>query len=213
MNYFNFSFTKEKLQKILPTNSDIDRWFYVLETILPKEAYQINTPLRVANFLAQTAHESGDFRVIKENLNYRAQRLVEIFPKYFNSLSIASQYEHKPDKIANRVYGNRMGNGDEASGDGYKFCGRGLIQLTGKNNYSAFANFLGKTLEETVEYIETQEGALESACWYWASNHLNKVADRGDIVKTREIVNGGLIGLQDVQDRYRKAINILISNI
>lgn len=212
MNYFNFSFTKEKLQKILPTNPDINRWFYVLESILPKKAYQINTPLRVANFLAQTAHESGDFRIIKENLNYRAQRLVEIFPKYFHSLSVALQYEHKPDKIANLVYENRMGNGNEASGDGYKFCGRGLIQLTGKNNYTAFANFLGKSLEETIEYIETQEGALESACWYWTTNHLNTIADTGDIVKTRRIVNGGLIGLQDVQDRYRKAINILISN-
>jgi len=199
--------TKEKLEKIIIGNSHIDNWFLALITILPK--YEINTIIRVGAFLAQTAHESGNYMIIKENLNYRAAALMTVFRKYFPTIEMATAYEHKPEKIANRVYANRIGNGPETSGDGFKFCGRGLIQLTGKSNYTAFAKCIGKSVDETILYMETPTGALESACWYWKENNLNIYADSKDI-KTMSIrINGGTIGLDDRIARYNKAIQIL----
>ena len=127
--------------KQMVKNPYADHWYHALEQLLPD--YDINTPLRVAHFIAQTAHESGNYVFIKENLNYKAASLRKVFPRYFLTDDIAAQYANKPEKIANRVYGNRMGNGDEASGDGYRYCGRGLIQLTGKDNYTFFAGSLG----------------------------------------------------------------------
>ena len=137
---FNFDFTQEHLAQLLPGNPYLDHWYEALCQILPD--YEIDTPQRVAAFLAQCAHESGGFKALKENLNYRAETLRKIFPKYFPTDDIANQYASLPNKqeaIANRVYANRMGNGDEHSGDGFRYCGRGLIQLTGKQNYTKFA--------------------------------------------------------------------------
>jgi putative chitinase len=164
------------------------------------EKFQINTPLRLAHFLAQCGHESGGFRLTKENLNYSAKGLMGIFKKYFPTEALAKQYERKPEKIANKVYGNRMGNGAEATGDGAKFCGRGYIQLTGKDNYTAF----GKSINEDIAANPTvvaEKYALLSAAWFFNKNKLHIMADGGatDAVVTSitKRVNGGTIGLPD----------------
>ena len=166
-------------------------------------------PKRMAAFLAQVAHESGSFNFTKEGLNYSAQSLMKVWPKRFPTTAIANQYARKPEKIANKVYANRMGNGDEKSGDGYKFCGRGLIQLTGKDNYSRFAKSIGKTLDETVAYLETPEGAVASAAWFWDANKLNIYADKGDFVGLTKRINGGTIGLADRKHHYDIALKAL----
>jgi putative chitinase len=183
-----------------------DHWFHALDEILPE--YEINTPQRVAAFLAQCAHESGNFKFLKENLNYKAESLLKVFPKYFKTIDEARAYEKKPEKIANRIYGNRMGNGDESSGDGFRYCGRGLIQLTGKENYSWFAASLEIPVEEASEYLETFEGAVQSACWFWETNSLNVQADAGDIKLMTRKINGGYIGLEDRIKHYNHALHI-----
>jgi putative chitinase len=162
----------------------------------------------MAAFLAQCAHESGGFVFIKENLNYRWQSLRKTFPKYFPTDQLAQQYEKQPERIANRVYANRMGNGAEESGDGWRFCGRGLIQVTGRDNYSWFAASLEISPEEASEYMETFEGAAQSACWFWETNNLNQWADRGDILTLTKRINGGTIGLEDRQKHYQHALHI-----
>ena len=166
-------------------------------------------PQRMAAFLAQTAHESGGFSVIKENLNYSAVGLHRTFKKYFPTLEAATHYAKKPAKIASKVYANRMGNGPESSGDGYKYCGRGLIQLTGKQNYTKFAASIGKTLTETIAYLETPAGAVASAGWFWNANKLNIYADKEDFVGLTRRINGGTIGLKDRKHHYEIALKIL----
>jgi putative chitinase len=201
--------TKEQLKQILPKNPYIDQWFEALSQLLPE--YGINTPQRMAAFMAQCAHESGGFTALKENLNYKAATLRKIFPKYFPTDEIANQYAGMPNKqqaIANKVYANRMGNGDEASGDGYRYCGRGLIQLTGKENYSWFAASLEIPVEEASQYLETFEGACQSACWFWETNNLNQWADKGDILTLTKRINGGTIGLEDRIKHYEHALHI-----
>jgi putative chitinase len=174
------------------------------------EYYEMNVnPARLAGFLAQTAHESGGYTAIKENLNYSAKGLMGTFKKYFPNEALAKQYERKPEKIANKVYANRMKNGDEASGDGYRFCGRGLIQLTGRDNYTKFANDLGKSLEDTIAYLETPSGAVSSAGWFWDNNKLNKYCDSGDFVTLTKRINGGTIGLEDRKHHYEIAMHYL----
>ena len=164
---------------------------------------------RLAAFLAQTAHESGGFKFIKENLNYSADGLQKIFKKYFPTPELAADYARKPEKIANRVYANRMGNGDEASGDGWKFCGRGLIQLTGKFNYTKLSEDLEMSIDETVKYLETTEGAVVSAGWFWNRNKLNDIVDKDDFVLLTKRINGGTIGLSDRQHHYELALKVL----
>ena len=159
--------------------------------------------------MAQTAHESGEYRAIKENLNYRAASLRKVFPKYFPTDELANAYAQKPEKIANRVYANRMGNGPEESGDGYRYCGRGLIQLTGKSNYQAFADSIEITPEEVSEFLATFEGAVQSACWFWEANNLNQWADKGDIVMLTKRINGGTIGLEDRIKHYNHVLHVL----
>jgi len=203
---FNFNFTKEKLAKIIPGNPYLDNWYDALTNILPN--YEINTASRAAAFLAQCAHESGGFKFLKENLNYRAVTLRKVFPKYFPTDALAGQYAGQPEKIANKVYANRMGNGAETSGDGFRFCGRGLIQLTGKENYSWFAASMGISVEEVAEYLSTFEGAVQSACWFWESNNLNQYADNGDILTMTKRINGGTIGLEDRIAHYNQAMEI-----
>jgi putative chitinase len=177
---FEFEFTEEKLKKCLSRNKNTPALFEAFSTVLPK--YEITTVDRVAAFLAQCGHESLDFTVLKENLNYGAKGLMGLFKKYFPNEALAKEYERKPEKIANRIYANRMGNGPESSGDGYAHRGRGAIQLTGRLNYQAFANSIGLSLEDAIEYCETIDGAIESACWFWKKNKLNDIADKNDIV-------------------------------
>ena len=202
--------TKQQLKELLPKNPYIDNWHQALSVLLPD--YDINTPKRVAAFVAQCSHESGGFMVLKENLNYKAASLRKLFSKYFHNDDIANEYASKPNKqeaIANRIYASRMGNGDEASGDGYKYCGRGLIQLTGKSNYTAFADSLEIDPEEASEYLATFEGAAQSACWFWETNNLNQWADKGDIVTLTKRINGGTIGLEDRIKHYEHALHVL----
>jgi len=202
-----FILTEEQLAQLIPGNPYISEWHEALEQCLPD--YDINTPQRVAAFVAQCAHESGGFRVLKENLNYRAVTLRKVFPKYFPNDQIAAQYAGKQEMIANKVYGNRMGNGDESSGDGFRYCGRGLIQLTGKNNYQLFAESIETPVEDIPHYLATFEGAVQSACWFWESNNLNQWADRGDILTLTKRINGGTIGLDDRIKHYNHALHVL----
>lgn len=199
--------TLSQLRQILPKNKYVEHWHHALEQLLPD--YEINTPKRIAAFLAQCAHESGNFVFLKENLNYKASGLRRIFPKYFPTDELAAQYEKKPEKIANRIYANRMGNGDEPSGDGFRYCGRGLIQLTGKSNYQAFADSLEMKVEDVPEYLQTFEGAAQSACWFWETNNLNRFADAGDILNMTKRINGGTIGLEDRKKHYEHALHVL----
>jgi len=202
--------TKDQLKQLLPKNPYIDHWFDALSVLLPD--YEINTPQRIAAFMAQCAHESGGFTALKENLNYKPATLRKLFAKYFPTDALAEEYCAKPNKqeaIASRIYASRMGNGDEASGDGYKYCGRGLIQLTGKSNYIAFADSLEITPEEASEYLATFEGAAQSACWFWESNKLNQWADKGDILTLTKRINGGTIGLEDRIKHYEHALHVL----
>lgn len=202
--------TKAQLKQLLPKNPYIDQWHNALSQLLPD--YEINTPQRIAAFIAQCSHESAGFTALRENLNYRWQSLRKIFPKYFPTDELAQEYANKPNKqeaIANRVYANRMGNGPESSGDGWRFCGRGLIQLTGRDNYSWFAASLGITVEEASEYLQTFEGAAQSACWFWETNGLNRWADAGDILTLTKRINGGTIGLDDRIKHYNHALHVL----
>jgi len=203
---FTFNFTQEQLAQILPGNPYIDHWHEALCKILPD--YDINTPERVAAFMAQTAHESGGYKALKENLNYRAATLRKVFPKYFPDDAIAEQYAGQQEMIANRVYGGRMGNGPEETGDGFKYCGRGLIQLTGKQNYTKFAESIETPVEELPEFLATFEGAIQSACWFWETNNLNQYADSSDILTMTKRINGGTIGLEDRIKHYEHALHI-----
>lgn len=204
---FTFEFTKEHVAKLLPKNPHIDQWHRALYQILPE--YDINTPLRVAAFVAQCAHESANFTRLRENFNYRWESLRKVFPKYFTSDEMAKQYAHKQEKIANRVYGGRMGNGPESSGDGWRYCGRGLIQLTGKNNYQAFADSIETPIEEISDYLLTFEGATQGSCWFWETNNLNQWADKRDIVTLTRKINGGTNGLDDRKKHYEHALKVL----
>ena len=198
--------TLDQLKQMVK-NPHIDHLYSVLEQLL--DDYEINTPLRVAHFIAQCAHESGNFVFIKENLNYKAASLQKIFAKYFPTAELAAQYANKPEQIANRIYASRMGNGPEASGDGYRYCGRGLIQLTGKDNYTFFAGSLGISVEEASEYLATFEGAAQSACWFWEQNNLNRFADANDVKGLSKAINGGDIGLLDRISHTEHALHIL----
>lgn len=204
---FDFDFTQDKFVACVGNPPYADHWFEALCQILPD--YDINTIPRVAAFLAQTAHESGGYRAIKENLNYRAESLCRVWPKYFPNIDVARQYAQQPERIANRAYANRMGNGDEASGDGWKFCGRGLIQLTGKSNYQRYAESLEISLDEASEHLTTFEGCVQSAAWFWEANNLNVLADKGDMVMLTKRINGGTLGLDDRIKHYNHAIQVL----
>jgi len=200
------SITQQQLAQILPGNPYVEHWCEALNKILPD--YDITTAQRTAAFLAQCAHESGGFTALHENLNYKAESLCKVWPRYFNA-SNANDYAHQPEKIANRAYAGRMGNGNEASGDGWNYCGRGLIQLTGKNNYQAFADSIETDISQIPAYLQTFEGAIQSACWFWENNNLNACADASDIVKMTKVINGGTLGLDDRTARYNHALQIL----
>jgi len=196
---------KSQLRKMLPKNKRPAQLVKQLNTMLPR--YSIDTPVRIAAFIAQCAHESNQFNVKEENLNYSKAALKKVFRKYFDNAEL-SQFARNPEKIANRVYSNRMNNGNEASGDGYRFRGRGYIQLTGRSQYEEFAKEIGKSLDETIEYVETYEGALESACWFWKENNINNYADSLDIKGMTRRINGGYNGLSDRIEYWNKALEI-----
>ena len=193
--------------KQMVKNPHVDHWHEALDQLL--DDYEINTPLRVAHFIAQCAHESGNFVFIKENLNYKAASLQKIFSKYFPTAELAAQYANRPEQIANRIYANRMGNGPETSGDGFRYCGRGLIQLTGKDNYTFFAGSLNIPVEEASDYLATFEGAAQSACWFWEQNNLNRFADANDVKGLTRAINGGYIGLEDRISHTEHALHVL----
>ena len=168
------------------------------------EKYEITVPLRIAHFMAQIEHESG-LKPISENLNYSAKRLITIFPKYFN-LSFVSNFANKPEKIANRVYANRMGNGNEASGEGWKYRGRGFIQITGKENYFRLANDTDIDCLKNPDLLLEEANAMISALWFWDLKGLNSLADKNDIIGITKKINGGNIGLEHRKELLKKYI-------
>lgn len=174
--------------------------------------FGINTPLRLAHFLAQCGHESGGFRATQENLNYSAKGLMGIFKKYFPTAAMAASYERKPERIANKVYANRMGNGSELSGEGYKFRGRGYIQLTGKENYTAFGKAINENIIANPDVVASKY-ALLSAAWFFTKNGLHKIADEGAsdqvVTKITKRVNGGTIGLPDRIKHFKEYYKLL----
>ena len=200
--------TVEQFVEMFPKNKNPQGWTTALNEVLP--TYKIDTPERIASFLAQCGHESAGFTVLQENLNYSADGLNKIFKKYFPTLDSAQPYARKPEMIANRVYGGRRGNGDEASGEGSKFRGRGPIQLTGKDNYTACSDFLFQddTLVQNPDMLLDPEYALHSACWFWWKNDLNNYADSADLVTMTKRINGGTIGLEDRIAHYNHAMEI-----
>lgn len=195
----------KNLQNILPTNQDITQWALLLNKYLPTVG--IVSAQQISRFLAQTAHESSDYNILVENLNYSATGLLTTFPKYFNT-STAAEYARKPERIANRVYANRMNNGPESSGDGWNFRGSGIIQITGRTNYAncSIYIFSDSRLLTNPELLREPEFALRSALWFWSVNNLNDISDM--TLLTRKI-NGGSNGLGDRIARYDHAMSIL----
>ena len=201
-----FMLGRNQLAQLIPGNSYVDQWYDALAQCLPE--YDIDTIPRVAAFVAQCAHESGSFTAIKENLNYKAESLSRVWPRLFPA-DVAKKYAHNQEMIANRAYGGRMGNGPEETGDGWKFCGRGLIQLTGRANYQSFADSLEMSIDDVPEYLATFEGAVQSACWFWESNNLNQWADKSDILTLTKKINGGTLGLEDRKKHFEHALHVL----
>lgn len=179
---------------------------FVLGNTLPK--YHIDTKLRIAAFLAQCAHESAEFTALAENLNYSAARLLQVFPKRVKA-DVAQRIAGRPEAIGNYLYANRNGNGPEASGDGYRYRGRGAIQLTGRANYEKAGKAIGLDLIVHPEIVETLPGAIETACAYWIENKLNIYADQADMATLTKKINGGLNGLDDRKRYYERAMAVL----
>lgn len=197
-----------QLQTILQsTSKSLNAFIEPLNLTFAK--YQIDTPLRQAAFMSQVAVESAGLTIFVENLNYSKEGLLKVFGKYFNASNVDT-YVRKPEKIANKVYANRMGNGDESSGDGWRYRGSGAIQLTGKTNQSTFAKAINKPLDQLHDYLVSPIGAIDSAGWFWKTNNLNSAADKDDIVKVTKLVNGGINGLGERTIYYKRAKKILL---
>jgi putative chitinase len=214
MSKFIFNFTLAHLQQMIPGNSEAAEWYAALCDILP--GYNITTPERVVGFITQCAHESNNFRDLEENLNYSVDALNRVFPRYFGAppKRSAAQYARNPQKLANYVYmdefrsaSGRLGN--TQPGDGWRFRGRGVKQLTGRNNYTAFGKTVKMTAEQAADYVGTKKGALESACWFWTTNNLNRLADSRDVVGLSRAINGGDIGLADRITRWNRGLAII----
>ena len=209
--------TVDQLAAMIPTNKEVESWCEELNNALPK--YEITTPLRVAAFISQCAHESRDFTALEENLNYSENALNSVFGRYFGpGKRNAAEYARNPAKIANYVYMDEFRSksgalGNTQPGDGWRFRGRGLKQLTGRNNYSRFAKDYDMTAEQAVEWLETKEGALASALWFWNTNNLNPVADTGDVAALTKRINGGDIGLADRRLRFSTAMQALTGEL
>jgi len=203
--------TAEQFHHLFPRAQDPQGWVDSMNNVFPN--YELDSPKRIAAFLAQCGHESGGWTVFEENLNYSAKGLMGIFKKYFPDEATATAYQRQPEKIANKVYANRMGNGPESSGDGWKYRGRGPIQLTGKDNYRAFAKEMfddWENLFNNPDWVNAdRDFALMSAIWFWNKNKLNREADAGDIKTMTRKINGGYIGLEDRIKHYEEAIHLL----
>jgi putative chitinase len=203
--------TVDQLRAMIPTNKEVEEWCEELNKALPK--YDITTDERIAGFVSQCAHESMDFNAMSENLNYREETLNKVFPRYFGpGKRNAAEYAKNPEKIANYVYMDEFRSsklGNTQPGDGWRFRGRGLKQLTGRDNYTRFAKDYNMTAEEAAAWVETKEGALASALWFWKTNNLNPIADTGNVAALTKKINGGDIGLADRQARYAKAMAAL----
>jgi len=209
------------LRRMFPTGRDLDSFAIVLSRAAP--LYGVTTPARLAAFLAQTGHESAGYARWVENLNYSAKGLVAIWPRRFrdprpgesttarvfaDGLRNAAAYARQPEAIANAAYADRMGNGPEASGDGWRFRGRGLIQLTGRDNYQRCATALGRPIESMPAWLEAPEGAAVSALWWWSAHGCNEIADAGDVEALTKRINGGLHGLEE-----RRALHVLATKL
>ena len=209
--------TPRQLCAMIPTNKEVEAWCDELNKAMP--VYGIDTPKRIAGFISQCAHESSDFRATEENLNYSQGALERVFGRYFGAgKRNAAEYARKPEKIANYVYMDehrsaRGALGNTQAGDGWRFRGGGLKQLTGRNNYTGFAKDYNMTAEEAADWVRTKEGALASALWFWSKNNLNDIADTGDVVALTKRINGGDIGLADRQRRYGIAMQALTGDI
>jgi putative chitinase len=202
--------TSDKFAELFPNCKDPEGWVDAMNEVFPK--YDIDTPQRIASFIAQCGHESGGWRVFSENLNYSAKALDAVFGKYFKRAGRdAEEYARQPEKIANVVYANRMDNGDTDSGDGWRYRGRGPIQLTGKSNYATFAADmdLPDVLDRPDIVAEDKEVALMSAIWFWNKNGLNRYADAGDIKTMTKRINGGYIGLEDRIHHWEEALKAM----
>lgn len=204
---WQFEFDADRLAQCVKRNKNIQSLYEALEAVLPR--YEINTAERVAHFLAQCGHESADFTLLRENLNYSAEQLHRVWPSRFPTVESAQPYNRNPEAIANKVYSSRMGNGDEHSGEGWRYRGRGAIQLTGKANYTAFAESINYSLDQAVDYLETLQGAVESAAWFWWKNNINHWADLNDVVKITKIINGGTLGLDERRAHTEHNLQVL----
>ena len=205
--HFKFQFDEWMAEELIHRD-DWKDWYEAMCEILP--LWSVDTIERVAMFVAQCGHESAGSRVLSENLNYSAKALNTIFPKYFRRAGRdANDYHRQPEKIANVIYANRMDNGDSDSGDGWRFRGGGILQLTGRYNYTQFGKAVEMSPEEAVDYVRTKKGALDSACWFWDTNNINKWCDAMDVVGATKRINGGTIGLDDRKKHYLHAIDVL----
>lgn len=191
--------TQELFNEVFTDTTVQNTMYPPLNALLTK--YSINSAARIAMFLAQTYEETAGWTELVENLNYSAAALVATWPSHFDATT-SILYARQPEKIANRAYADRMGNGNEASGDGWEFRGRGIIQLTGRTNYQNFANFMGKSITDTVTYMSTPAGAIEVGCYFWQINQLNKYADDKDVAGATQTINGGLTGLSTRENLY-----------
>jgi putative chitinase len=201
------SFTIQQFVKMLPGNTNVKSWFNSFALFFPDA--ELDTIERIAAFIAECSVESANFTRLRENLNYSAEGLVRTWPKRFPNIEFANLYARQPEKIANYVYAYRMGNGDEESGDGWKYIGRGIIQLTGKNNYQLFADYINKPIEEVCDYLLTTDGATQSACWFWKTNNLNHYLETEGIDKVSRVINGGDHALMERRAAYNQALYIL----
>jgi len=206
--------TEQKLSAIMPACSNVTTWVTALNNAMSR--FDITGGQRMAAFLAQVAHESGQLARLSENLNYSAKRLMQVWPSRFPTLEKARNYEKNPEKLANYVYAGRLGNGDEASGDGWRFRGRGLIQLTGRGNYRAAGQGIGLPLEEQSDLLGQPEAAALSAAWFWKSHGLNELADdrsndndNEDFKTITKRINGGTVGLQERIAFWKRAKAVL----
>jgi len=206
--------TLDQFRRMIPTNREPEVWHPIAVRFFEK--YQINTTNRIAGFMAQCGHESGDFRILEENLNYSADALNRVFGRYFGSppKRNAAEYARNPQKLANYVYMDQFRSksgalGNVREGDGWRFRGGGIKQLTGRNNFTSFGKSINMTPEQAADYVRTKEGAFESACWFWQTNNLSSFADRDDIDGMSRRVNGGDIGIEDRRRRYVAAKSVL----
>jgi putative chitinase len=208
MSKFNFSFKESQVLELLRGNSEADDWYDAMVEVLP--LWQITTVERVAGFISQCSHESQNFRRLSENLNYSATGLNNVFPQYFRRVGRdAKLYHRNPRAIANVVYANRMGNGNTASGDGWRYRGGGLMQLTGKYNYAKFGEAVRMSPEQAIEYVRTKKGAIDSACWFWDRRNLNVYADARDVRRMTKLINGGYNGIDERTENFDHALEVL----